>query len=112
MAITAAGVFGGAASAFQVPDSKPFHSGFVERWYVEQTWDAFVGCNCKDAGLVGLMQFDRRSKLHENEIDMAGDDVVQGRGSAFVRHVHQFVPVTRSNRAAVRCDVVPMPCEA
>ena len=55
-----------------------------------QTGDAFVGCNCKDARLVGLMQFDRGSELHENEIDMARDDVVQGRRSAFVRHVYEL----------------------
>src|SRR5262249_32358645 len=81
------------------------HSSFGERWYVRQTRDALVGCDSKDASLVGLVQFDRGRELHEDEIDVARDDVVESRRGSFVRNVHELGAgdALEQGRGQVRC---------
>src|SRR6185437_1751193 len=94
------------------PGLEAFHPGFVERRYARQTGNALVGGHREDTRFVRLVKFDRRGKLHENEVDMTGDDIVERGSRALIGTCTSLVPVTRSNSAAVRCDVVPMPCDA
>src|SRR5581483_8236416 len=72
------------------PRFEVFHADFGKGRDVLERRDPFPGRHRQDARLAALVQPQGGGELHEDHVDMAGDDVVERRRRALVGHVHEL----------------------
>jgi len=82
-----AGVLGGAAIAFQVSEMKSLSPSSIMVGTSGSEAMRFFGGDGENARPAALVQLQRSFELHEDQIDVAGDDVVERRAGALVGHV-------------------------
>ena len=78
-------------------------------WDARQLVRTVLRADCKDADRAREMVGQRGSDVVEEDVDMAADEVVEGRRGAAVGDWLKRTPARCSNIAAVRCEVDPSP---
>ena len=114
LATIAAGVRGGAASAFQVSERKPLHAGLADGRHLGHRVDALRRRHRQHLRLLRLVLRAHRVDLEEQQVDVAGDEIVHGLRGAAIGHVRelragdareQFAGEMRRGADALRAEI-------